>query len=526
MTDKLLTLLLLAPALAMAHMNRCPTTEESDAFERTPSDSPIFAGRIFASTAIESTYLYQTQHFVIAYQKAGVHSVAGATTDSDKDGVPDNIEEIGKIAERVWRLGVDTLKYKAPPGRDSITGYKVRTKTGKFPIVIGDLATFSTSWAGKQFMGYALRPLVDPDSLGGGQLAIENDFLDGGVPIRVKVGPENSANGVDSILYDYSKDPVKGWSTTIAHEFYHSLQYHYDQYYRYAWHEMTATWFAKRAYPDVKHHWQYLGAFIKNNYNGPFGTWDAMAPYYNYAFVEIAAKEFGDNFLLEIWPSHRDSFEIEEDHWFGKAIARHGFVESPMLRGYAREYLRLIDDLPGLFNDNGAWRNSSSNKIGTGFVSAGLVSPPGLIEFSAQTYGNMYCRLDSRQFEVGNLIAYARADISSAAVGILRYPSKAIEAFTVSRDSIVIGKNATDTAWRLALISGFIGLGDATASVSATTKSALKIERRHNMPGRPAQIYTIDLRGRPVTSATRGVIIEGSPETGWKRRVEFKEFTK
>lgn len=523
MTDKLLTLLLVAPALASAHMNRCPTVEESDAFERSQSEPPTYAGRSFAIAAVESTYLYQTQHFVVAYQKAGVHAVAGAATDADKDGVPDNIQEIGKIAERVWRLGMDTLKYKAPPGRDSITGYKIRTKTGKFPIVVGDMATFSTSWAGKQFMGYALRPLVDPDSLGGGQLIIDNDFLDGGVAIQAKVGPENSANGVDSILYDYSKDPVKGWSTTIAHEFYHSLQYQYDQSYRYAWHEMTATWFAKRTYPEVKHHWQYLGAFIKNNFNGPFTTWDAMAPYYNYAFVEIAAKEFGDGFLREIWPSHLDSFEVEEDHWFGKAISRHGFPEAPMLRGYAQEYLRLIDGIPGLFNDNGGWRNSSSNNSGVGFVDAPLVAPPGDIEISAQTYGNMYCRLNSKQFDAGNLIAFANAITSSATVGVIRYPSKRIDGYTVSRDSIVIGKNTGDTAWRIALISGFVGLGDAIAVVAATTRAASKVEKKRPVSPNWVQSYRFDLRGRPVTSATRGVILEGSPETGWHRRIKLLE---
>lgn len=525
MTDKLLTFLLVAPALAAAHMNRCPTVEESDAFERSLSEQQVFAARSLAPAAVESTYLYQTKHFVVAYQRAGVHAVAGAITDADKDGVPDNIQKIGEIAERVWRLGMDTLKYKAPPGRDSITGYKVRTKTGKFPIVVGDMATFSTNWAGKQFMGYALRPLVDPDSLGGGQLVIDNDFLDGGVPILAKVGPENSANGVDSILYDYSKDPVKGWSTTIAHEFYHSLQYQYDQYYRYAWHEMTATWFAKRAYPEVKHHWQYLGAFIKNNSAGPFETWDAMAPYYNFAFVSMAADIFGEAFLLPLWSEHYDNFEIDEDYWFGKAIRRNGFSEKNLLRGYAAEFLRLTENVPGILNDGGKWANSRATMTTTAFVKSKLISVPGFIMGGSQVFGNMYCYLNRDQFKSGNIMISADTKGSEAGAGIIRLPSGIIESFTASSDTVVIGPMHSDTAWRVVLITGFWNSADGGAipHLETTRKSPAGINLQKKQVYSLRDVLRFDLRGRPVTSATRGIILEGSPETGWHRRIKLLE---
>ncbi|MEK7391811.1 MAG: hypothetical protein AAB214_04515, partial [Fibrobacterota bacterium] len=83
--------------------------------------------------------IYETAHFAIAYTTSGVHAVNQAGLGLNSKGVPVVIDSLGKLAEQVWRLAIDTLGYPAPIPMDSAMGYGAKTRAGKFTIELMDL---------------------------------------------------------------------------------------------------------------------------------------------------------------------------------------------------------------------------------------------------------------------------------------------------------------------------------------------------------------------------------------------------
>jgi hypothetical protein len=55
------------------------------------------------------------------------------------------------------------------------------------------------------------------------------------------------------------------------------------------------------------------------------------------------------------------------------------------------------------------------------------------------------------------------------------------------------------------------------------TRDPITSVRRRVMGMRPTPQYRVDLQGRPVRTGTRGIILEGSPSTGWTRAVKMGE---
>ena len=199
-------LLGLLAGLSSAEVIRCPHHDEPDPqWNRGVTVGPTVAGRAFADPAPR---MLETAHFAIFYQTSGVHAVSGAAVDLDGNGHPDNVDSIGSIAERVWRLSIDTLEYLKPVPYDTTLGYKALVPAGKFPIEVADMATFVSSWGGKRYMGYANRPTADKSGANRQSLVIENDFVDSkdGQPIQVKVDPINT-NGV--ALFKIAQFPLE-----------------------------------------------------------------------------------------------------------------------------------------------------------------------------------------------------------------------------------------------------------------------------------------------------------------------------
>lgn len=209
--------------------------------------SPVLA----RAAASDPVYVKETAHFAVFYYKTGVHAIAGATVDQDANGVPDNVDDVAVELERIWRLGVDTLGFPAPPGnkveigRTFETGIVLQVPNGKFPVSIGDMATLSSDWGPAKVYGFCSQPGQDTSYPAGMELAVENDFINSydSKPFQVKVAPVNSANKIDSVLYDYSKRPDLGWRVTLAHEFFHALQKQYDKGFYMAFHEIVAGHF-------------------------------------------------------------------------------------------------------------------------------------------------------------------------------------------------------------------------------------------------------------------------------------------
>lgn len=499
-------LFLLASPL-VANPTQCPSDASARDFLESPDPTPFpAAGRSLA----DSLRFYETDHFVVIYQVQGRSAVAGATVDTDGDGTPDNVQSIGSIAERVWRLGVDTLGYPAPRGRDSTTGWKLRLgRDNKFPIMVGDMSSFSSGWHGNMYLGYMVKPRYDPDSAGGMQMVVENDFMDGSSPIQIKVDPRNTPGGTDSVLYDYSKDPVKGWKATIAHEFYHALQFQFDATNLWAWHEATATWFAKRAFPQVKHHWQYLHYYLEHGRSGAFSTKYDFDPYANFFFVDVVAKVLGEGFVHDTWLA-RNSPIGDEDIWFSSILPDPPNGERAVNTDLATEAVRLASPA---FEYDGGWRNFVPRASMIDWQTKDqVIAENAQIAQSVGFFGPTFAYPSSNQFESGkNLYFLANLSVSTGVIGVLRQPSNRIETFVVNRDTTIIGPEETDSAWLFCMVMGYYPTGaHSILEILVTSKPALAISPRTRGAVR-AWMPQFNLLGQRRTPASRSLEIQFTP---------------
>ncbi|MBK8804604.1 MAG: hypothetical protein IPN71_21595 [Fibrobacteres bacterium] len=499
---------------ASADVIGCPSHAEKEPNWRgssVVSGSPLAARR----AAEPATHMLETAHFAIFYQTEGAHAVAGSGTNKDGNGHPDNIDSIGAIAERVWRLGVDTLGYLQPKPYDTTIGYKVLVPAGKFPIEVADIVTMVPSWGGKFYMGYADKPTSDKTGANRQSLLIENDFVDSdnNRSIQVKVDPVNT-NGTDSVLIDYSKDPVKGWKVAISHEFYHNLQHRYDAVYLYGFHEMSAVWFATRCYPAVKHHWQYYPGYLKNIKVSAFET-DGNGPYENFPFVTALVGALGEGVLKDLWNVHQRLFKTSEDFWLRDAFDTLKINPVPFSKLYVKSVLELVANAPNILNENG------SLKVQLPIQQFPLIREIGLGAGGAQGHGVQILKLHPDQLKDGYNLLYTWSPSYSSAA-FLRFPSLKADGIHPESSPIVVGKQDGDTAWLTGIMQAPYGTSYTSVEMEVT-KDAVGIRHKTSPSPLAGPQYRVDLRGRPVSAGTRGIVLEGSPATGWTRSVKMGE---
>jgi hypothetical protein len=484
----------------------------------SPFSHPRHATNTAAARALAVVpQVYTTSHFAIVYTTSGVDAITQGGLGVDGQGVPKVVDSLGVLAEKVWRLAIDTLGYPAPLALDSALVFGVKLPAGKFPIEILDLVNLDNSFSGEGTMGYAVKPNVDPAGLKRMELLLENDFVDGGTtkPIQVIVDPIN--NNGDTVLIDYSKDPLKGWSVALAHEFYHNLQYEYDYGFTYAFHEMTAVWFATRAFPGIHHEWQYYPRFIWHIDQSAFRT-DGTYPYDNFPFVTELVHVYGEGILKELWPLHASDFAGDEAIWFHKEIRKTGRDEVAFTSDYLTGILSLHGNVPHILNENGGVKVTSPPiKVwSTVADSSGNSSIGGGIE-----YGARIIHMSNSQFSNGwNLVFEDGVDSSASVGGWLGYPSMEIKTAHPGAGRIVFSRKMGDTALIVGTLPVIIGQQEWAVYCLGTVDSPISaVQPRVHSTGAFVIKYRVDLNGRPVTLSTRGVILEGDYATGWRRRV-------
>lgn len=472
----------------------------------------MVAGRALAEDAPR---MLETAHFAVFYHTTGVHAVAGAGVDLDGNGHPDNVDSIGAIAERVWRLGIDTLEYLKPIPYDTTLGYKALVPAGKFPIEVADMATFVSSWGGKRYMSYADRPTADKTGANRQSMVVENDFVDTktGLPIQVMVDPINT-NGIDSLLIDYQKEPVKGWKVGISHEFYHNMQHRYDASYIYGFHELTAVWYSTRCYPDVKHHWMYYPGYMKNIGVSAFDTFD-KGPYENFPFVTALTTALGERILKDLFSVRKKTFIEDEDFWLRDAFDTLKIDAVPFSKLYVQAILQLAAGIPSLLNENGALQVRAS------IEQFPLIRQEGSGTNGAQPHGIELDKLHPEQFRDGWNMRFDPTPTYSSA-GILRLPSNKVEIYRPTENPVIVGAEQGDTAWYFAIMSAPWRNTYYSVDIRMTQSPITSAIRRSDRL-RPSPQYRVDLYGRPVRGEARGIILEGSPSTGWTRAVNLGE---
>ncbi|MEK7392728.1 MAG: hypothetical protein AAB214_09195 [Fibrobacterota bacterium] len=460
--------------------------------------------------------IFETAHFAIAYTTSGVHAVNQAGLGLNANGVPVVIDSLGKLAEQVWRLAIDTLEYPAPVPMDSAMAFGVKTRPGKFTIEVMDLETLQQGLA-EGGLGYATYPESDPAGLKRQEVLLENDFVESSTTksLRVIVDPIN--NHGDSVLYDYSKDPLKGWAVAFSHVFYHTLQYHWRHQPLLAFHEMTATWFPTRAFPSIHHEWQYLQRFVNHSIHPVFRS-DSTYPNDNFPFVTALTRVFGDRVLKNFWPDQASKFTEGEPIWYHGALRRLDLDESLSNKEYLRSLLELFANIPNELNQHGVFmirpRSIKAWPIATDSTSNATIS-------SATWYGVELIALNKDQFTNGwNVMLIDGVDSSRSVGGLISLPSGTIHVdFPGGTNRHVYGRELGDTAVVVAVLPSVLGKYSWSAKFRFTTSApTTALYRKANSQARSYKLC-VDLHGRPVTSSTRGIVLEGDAQSGWRRRV-------
>jgi len=188
---------------------------------------------------------YDTLHFRIHYTESGYHAVLGS--DGDPATIPQFVKDFGDYSEQAWEYEVNTLGYDAPPPDGTNGGNE------KFDVYIQDL----------DYYGYSAEENGHPF------IIVDNDY-------------ENE-NGY-TLSFEPNRDPeghrAGNMKITAAHEFFHAIQYYYDDWnvdYEW-WDENTAVWMEDEVFDYVDGYLNYIGApFDDLNWNL---RWDPGEPWY------------------------------------------------------------------------------------------------------------------------------------------------------------------------------------------------------------------------------------------------------
>ena len=171
---------------------------------------------VFQRPAMADSIVSPGGRFLVHYDVRGQHAVA--PNDADGNGVPDYVQEVAATFDATWALQIDDLGYRVP----------LDDGDGRFDVYIQQLGTrgvYGQTWPEKL-----------PDSVTAAYLTVDNNYTD-----RI-----------------YATRGLNGLHVTVAHEFFHAVQFAYNARDLTWWHEATATWMEDVAYDDVNDYFQYI----------------------------------------------------------------------------------------------------------------------------------------------------------------------------------------------------------------------------------------------------------------------------
>ncbi len=232
--------------------------------------------------ALSDSFGTASGHFLIHYTKTGDDAVLRPTQDSDSDGTPDYVETLGVIADSVYQRIVVDMAFPAPPS----DGFYPQGGDDRFDIFLQNL---SPSFFGLSYLdSFFVR---GTDSVATSFMLLDNDY---------------------SSIPGYENRPYDAIRVTMAHEFFHAVQFGLDvteeehppspALGRY-WMEMSAVWMEEQLYDNINDYYNYLPYF----YQAPsrsiqqFSTLYDNHPYGSVVFPIFLTEKFGPGIIRDIW---------------------------------------------------------------------------------------------------------------------------------------------------------------------------------------------------------------------------------
>ncbi len=231
-----------------------------------PDDSvgtPPSGVNFFGSTQVVSTVA--TTNFIFHYLDATAYpSDANRATTTF-------VNQLATEAEVVWAKVVSTMGYNAPPadagkgGSNKYDIYLINTGgVGIYGYVTSDSATYLGSPYPRSVYSH---------------MVIDNDFA------------------------GFPQAPIEAAKVTLAHEFFHSIQFGYDPTEFPAFLESSATWMEDKVYPTIKDNLQYIGeVYVDANGDGQYNSGESFTDRNGNGLRESGSQDYPE--------LHLDSFAL------------------------------------------------------------------------------------------------------------------------------------------------------------------------------------------------------------------------
>jgi hypothetical protein len=250
---------------------------------------------ILSRPGTQVTYQSGLGYFWLHYDTTGGHAVPAQ--DVDENGIPDFIERACEYADSSWRYEVTVLGHLPPPSDGAQGG-----GSNKYDIYFQNVSVYGYTQAES--------PGPNPWNDYSSHIVVHNNFA--GFP------PNQDPDG----------DVLGALKVTIAHEFYHAIQFAYDIGEDIFFMEQSSTWMEEMVFPAVNDNYNYLPYFYNVPQISLEGTGDHM--YAAFVWPKFLEERFGASIMPAIWSACRSNSSF--DSWHSAIVARGGNLQTEFTR--------------------------------------------------------------------------------------------------------------------------------------------------------------------------------------------------
>jgi hypothetical protein len=210
---------------------------------------------------LEKKYISKSGYFRINYSLSGNNKVF-LENNNKTDGVPSYIIDIGEAFDYVKEKTCDKAGFRKPIFEN---GKKY------FDVYVYDLAGIYGMTFSSEF--YKIKGLST--SVASSYICIDNNY---------------------STLKGFDKKKLDCMRVTVAHEFFHSVQYAYNVNSDIWWKEASATWNEDEVYNSIDDYMRYLSSYFKS----PHESLDTSS-YGGVLFAKFLSENISPSIIKRIW---------------------------------------------------------------------------------------------------------------------------------------------------------------------------------------------------------------------------------
>ena len=214
-------------------------------------------------------------HFCVHWVDQGLD--APEPTDGDGDGIPDFVERVLRVAERVHRVENEKLGWREPRSDGHQGG-----RNGKTDVYLSQIGGELFGYAAPD-RGQATKDHRIPRRLHG-YLVLDNDY---------------------SAFEFPGTKPLADLQVTFAHEYNHILQFGYDAYQDPWFAEATATWMEDQVYNGIDDYLRYVRRWVRL-WETPL-TANSIKEYGSAVWNQWLARRYGPEVIRKAWAGAIDA---------------------------------------------------------------------------------------------------------------------------------------------------------------------------------------------------------------------------